>query len=97
MTWESYVSKVSILYAVTGLMAVAYGLLLLWSAKLAGQQSDKQAWMNSDELTKSRFNSLQNMRYLMRPERQNISFSKSKGRAYAMIALGLALLVMAFT
>lgn len=78
-------------------MAVAYGLLLLWSAKRADRQSDKQDWMNSDEVTKSRFNSLQNMRYLIRPERLNISFSKSKGRAYAMIAVGIALLVMAFT
>ena len=35
--------------------------------------------------------------YLIRPERQNISVSKSKGRAYAMIAIGLALSVMSFT
>ncbi len=90
-------SKVSILYAVTGLMALAYGLLLLWSAKHADREGDKQDWLNSEEVTKSRFNSLQNMRYLMRPDRQNISFSKSKGRAYAMIGIGLALLVMAFT
>lgn len=90
-------SKVSILYAVTGFMAMAYGLLLLWSAKAADRETGKQDWLNSEEVTKSRFNSLQNMRYLIRPERQNISFSKSKGRAYAMIALGIALIVMAFT
>jgi hypothetical protein len=35
--------------------------------------------------------------YLIRPERQNISVSRSKGRAYAMIAIGLALSVMSFT
>ena len=90
-------SKISTLYLVTGLMAVAYGLLLLWSAKNADADSGKQDWMHSEEVTKSRFNTLQNMRYLVRPERQNISFSKSKGRAYAMIAIGLALIVMAFT
>ncbi|HEV7164057.1 MAG TPA: hypothetical protein VGO35_01535 [Gammaproteobacteria bacterium] len=90
-------SKVSILYAITGLIAVAYGLLLLWSTKHADQESGRQDWMNSEEVTKSRFNSLQNMRYLMRPDRQNISFSKSKGRAYAMIGIGIALIVMAFT
>jgi hypothetical protein len=33
----------------------------------------------------------------MKPERKNISFSRSKGRAYAMLAIGLALIVMAFT
>jgi hypothetical protein len=85
------------LYAVTGLLAVVYGLLLLWSAKHAAAGEAKQDWMHSEEVTQSKFNSLQNMRYLIRPERQNISFSKSKGRAYAMIAIGLALIVMAFT
>ena len=90
-------SKVNVLYAVTGLMAVVYGLLLLWSAKHAAASDGKQDWMHSEEVTQSKFNSLQNMRYLIRPERQNISFSKSKGRAYAMIAIGLALIVMAFT
>ena len=90
-------SKVSTLYLVTGLMAMVYGLLLLWSAKNADAGEGKQDWMQSEEVTKSRFNSLQNMRYLIRPERQNISFNKSKGRAYAMIAVGLALIVMAFT
>jgi hypothetical protein len=91
------VSNVSILYAVTGAMAMAYGLLLLWSAKHADRDAGKQDWLHSEEVTKSRFNTLQNMRYLMKPERQNISFSKSKGRAYAMIAMGIALLVIAFT
>lgn len=90
-------SKVSILYAVTGLMALVYGLLLLWSAKMADQDKGKQDWLHSEEVTQSRFNNLQNMRYLIRPDRQNISFSKSKGRAYAMIGLGIALIVMAFT
>ena len=90
-------SKVSTLYLVTGLLAMVYGLLLLWSAKNAAASEDKQSWMHSEEVTKSRFNTLDNMRYLVRPERQNISLSKSKGRAYAMIAIGLALIVMAFT
>ncbi len=90
-------SNVSILYAVTGAMAMAYGLLLLWSAKHADSQAGKQDWLHSEEVTKSRFNTLQNMRYLIKPERQSISFSKSKGRAYAMIAMGIALLVIAFT
>jgi hypothetical protein len=91
------VSNVSILYAVTGAMAMAYGLLLLWSAKNADRDAGKQDWLHSEEVTKSRFNTLQNMRYLIKPERQNISFSKSKGRAYAMIAMGIALIVIAFT
>ena len=90
-------SNISILYAVTGAMAMAYGLMLLWSAKHADKEAGNQDWLRSEEVTKSRFNTLQNMRYLMKPERQNISFSKSKGRAYAMIAMGIALIVIAFT
>ena len=90
-------SKVNLLFAVTGLLAVVYGLMLLWSVKRANDRSDEKDWIHSEEVTRSRFNTLDNMRYLLRPERQNISFSKSKGRAYAMIAMGLALIVMAFT
>jgi hypothetical protein len=91
------VSTTSVLYLVTGLMACLYGGLLLWSAKTAGPEPDQDHWMNSEEVRSSRFNKLENMRYLMKPERKNISFSKSKGRAYAMLAIGLALIVMAFT
>jgi hypothetical protein len=45
----------------------------------------------------SPYNKMENMRYLVKPERKNISFSKSKGRAYGMLAIGIALLVLAFT
>lgn len=89
-------SKVNILFVVTGLLAVVYGLMLLWSVKRAAESTEKD-WMHSEEIAKSPYNSLKNMHYLLRPERGNISFSKSKGRAYAMIAIGLALIVMAFT
>jgi hypothetical protein len=91
------VSTTSVLYLVTGLMACLYGGLLLWSAKHAGQEPDKDHWLNSEEVRSSRFNKMENMRYLMKPERKSISFSKSKGRGYAMLAIGLALIVMAFT
>ena len=90
-------SKASVLYLVTGLMCCIYGGLLLWNAKLEGRELDPGHWLNSEEVRSSRFNKLDNMRYLMKPERKNISFSKSKGRAYAMLAIGIALLVMAFT
>lgn len=89
-------TKVNILFAVTGLLAVVYGLMLRWSAKRA-EESTAQEWMHSEEIAKSPYNTLRNMHYLLGPERKNISFSSSKGRAYAMIAIGLALIVMAFT
>lgn len=87
----------SLLYLVTGAMACVYGLLLLWSAKNAGGEPGPEHWLNSEEVKQSRFNTLENMRYLVKPECKNISFSRSKGRAYAMLAIGLALIVMAFT
>ena len=87
----------SSLFLITGVVAMVYGLLLLWNAKQGDQEQEQRKWMQAEEVVNSRFNKLENMRYLMRPERQNISFSKSKGRAYAMLAIGLALIVMAFT
>lgn len=87
----------STLYLVTGLMACLYGGLLLWSAKNAGDEPGPDHWTNAEEVKKSPFNKMTNMRYLVKPERKSISFSKSKGRAYAMLAIGLALIVMAFT
>ena len=87
----------SLLYLVTGVLACIYGAMLLWSAKNAGEEPGPEHWLNSEEVKQSRFNSLENMRYFMKPERKNISFSRSKGRAYAMLAIGLALIVMAFT
>ena len=90
-------SKMSVLYLVTGLMACLYGGLLLWSAKHEGRELDADHWLNSDEVKNSPFNKLDNMRYLIKPERKNISFSRSKSRAYMMLAVGLTLIVLAFT
>ncbi len=87
----------SSLFLITGVVAVVYGLLLLWNAKQGDKEQEQRKWMQAEEVVNSRFNKLENMRYLLRPERKNISFSKSKGRAYAMLAIGLALIVMAFT
>lgn len=90
-------SNESRLFLITGVVAVVYGLLLLWNAKQGDKEQEQRKWMQAEEVVNSRFNKLDNMRYLLQPERKNISFSKSKGRAYAMLAIGLALIVMAFT
>ena len=90
-------SELNGLFAFTGAVAVIYGLLLLWSASVAGKDTEQQKWLKSDEVVGSRFNTFRNMRYLIRPDRQSISFSRSKGRAYMMLAIGIALIVMAFT
>jgi len=87
----------SVLYLVTGLMAGLYGGLLLWSAKHEGRKLDAAHWLTSDEGKNSPFNKLDNMRFLIKPERKNISFSRSKSRAYMMLVVGIVLVVMAFT
>jgi len=91
------VSKASFFFLVTGLLACVYGGLLLWSAKTADDDPGPDHWMNSEEVKRSPYNKTENMRYLMKPERKSISFSRSKGRAYAMLGIGLALIVFAFT
>jgi hypothetical protein len=90
-------TEIDSLFACTGVVAIIYGLLLLWNARAASQDLEQEKWLKSEEITGSRFNSFKNMRHLIRPDRQNISFSRSKGRAYAMLAIGLALILMAFT
>lgn len=91
-------SLISGLLAITGVLASAYGGLILWNlGKQDAQQDAQQSWLKSDEVRNSRFNSMANMRHLLQPERKNISFSRNRGRGYAMLAIGIVLLVFAFT
>jgi hypothetical protein len=88
---------ISGLLAITGVLAVTYGGLILWNLADTRRELEQQAWLESEEIRSSKLNSMQNMRHLLQPERKNISFSRSKGRGYAMLALGIVLLVFAFT
>lgn len=90
-------TKVSLLFIITGAVAIIYGALILWNAAGGRKEVAQEAWLKSAEIRSSKFNSIENMRYLLRPERQNISFSRSRARGYAMLAIGIALIVMAFT
>ena len=90
-------SLTSGLLAVTGVLAILYGAALLWSASTERKDLPKQDWMNSDEVRGSKFNNLQHLKYLVNPSRPSISFNRSKGRGYAMLAIGLVLLIFAFT
>jgi hypothetical protein len=85
------------LLAITGVLAATYGALILWNLAGTRQDAQQQAWLESDEVRSSKLNTMQNMRHLLQPERQSISFSRSKGRGYAMLAIGVLLLVFAFT
>lgn len=84
------------LLVVTGVLAMLYGAALLWSASTARKDLPQQDWMQSDEIRGSKFNNLQHLKYLVNSSRPSISFNRSKGRAYAMLAIGLALLAFAF-
>ncbi|HET7922541.1 MAG TPA: hypothetical protein VFM15_07290 [Gammaproteobacteria bacterium] len=84
------------LLVITGLLALLYGALILWNVAQEARELEQEAWLNSEEVRGSRFNSLANLRHLLRPERRNISFSRSKGRGYAMLGIGIVLLVFAF-
>jgi hypothetical protein len=90
-------SFISGLLAITGGLAVTYGGLILWNLAGTRQDIEQQSWLESDEVRSSKLNTLQNMRHLLQPERQSISFSRSRGRGYAMLAIGVILLVFAFT
>ncbi len=90
-------SLIKSLFVVAGALALIYGALILWSVSSSEKDVQQEDWLKSEELTHSKFNSLKNMRHLLQPERQNISFSRSRARGYAMIAVGIALIVLAFT
>ena len=88
---------VNILFVTAGVLAIIYGALILWNVSSSDKDVKQETWLASEEITRSKFNSLGNMRHLLQPERQSISFSRSKGRGYAMLAVGIALIVLAFT
>lgn len=85
------------LLLLTGLLALLYGAALLWSIAAGSKDLQQEDWLKSDEVRNSKFNNLHHLRYLINNSRPSISFNRSKGRAYAMLAIGLVLLVFAFT
>ena len=88
---------VNILYLAAGVLAIIYGALILWSIASSAKDVKQADWLKSEEIARSKFNSLKNMRHLLQPERQNISSSRSRARGYAMLAVGIVLIVFGFT
>jgi hypothetical protein len=85
------------LFLAAGMLAIIYGLAILWSI-LSGNKDVKQAdWLRLEEITRSRFYNLKHMRHLLEPERANIRSSRSRMRGYAMIAIGIVLIVFGLT
>lgn len=87
----------NIAFLVAGVLAILYGLLVLWSAADAGSDRQRDDWLKSDEVMRSKYHRLEYLRHLLEPERKNISTGRSKGRGYAMVAIGIVLIVFGIT
>ncbi|MBU6469777.1 MAG: hypothetical protein KGL00_05540 [Gammaproteobacteria bacterium] len=87
----------NIVFLVAGVLAILYGLLVLWSAadRAGGAHSDD--WIKSDEVTHSKYHRLGYLKHMLDPARKNISTGRSKGRGYAMVAIGIVLIVFGIT
>jgi hypothetical protein len=84
-------------FIIAGVLAIIYGALILWSMSTGAKDVKQEDWLSSEEVTSSRFNSLKNMRHLLQPERRNISFTHSRARGYAMMVIGIVLIVFGVT
>jgi uncharacterized membrane protein HdeD (DUF308 family) len=87
----------NIAFVVAGVLAILYGLLVLWSAAFGGRDMQSHDWLKSDEVTHSKYHRLGYLRHLLEPQRKNISTGRSKGRGYAMVAIGIVLIVFGIT
>ncbi|MGA9852556.1 MAG: hypothetical protein WBR15_06440 [Gammaproteobacteria bacterium] len=90
-------AKINIIFIVAGVLAIVYGALILWSAVTSKQDMKQEDWLRSEEVTGSKFNKMEHLRYLLQPEHKSISFSRSKSRGYAMVAIGIVLIVFGIT
>lgn len=91
MSWEK------ILFLTAGVLAILYGLVILWSVASGNREVRQADWLTSEEVKRSPHHSFKNLRHLLEPERQNISFSRSRVRGYAMVAIGIILIVLGVT
>ena len=87
----------SIVFLVAGVLAILYGLLVLWSAAGRGGGTGSEDWLNSEEVTHSKFHRVGYLKHMLDPARKNISTGRSKGRGYAMVAIGIVLIVFGLT
>ncbi|MHB8405433.1 MAG: hypothetical protein ACYDCJ_08435 [Gammaproteobacteria bacterium] len=90
-------NAINSLFVAAGVLAILYGVVILWSIASSAKDVKQEDWLKSEEIIHSQFNSLKNMRHLLQPERQNISFSHSRVRGYAMVVVGVALIVLGVT
>ena len=87
----------NLIFVTAGVLAILYGLLILWSVA-SNQRDPKQSdWLHSEEITRSKFHNTEHLRHLLEPERKIISTGRSKSRGYAMVAIGIVLIVFGIT
>jgi len=89
--------SLNIVFLIAGALAILYGLLVLWSAAGAHQDTQQDDWLKSEEITRSKYYKLGYLRHLLEPERKNISTGRSRGRGYAMVVIGIVLIVFGIT
>lgn len=87
-------SLITTIFLCLGVLAVVYGLVLLWNAYQKVDENPEEHWLKPDERSSSRIHNFENMRYLMRAERSTANVSK--GRGWLMLAIGIAIIVFAF-
>jgi uncharacterized membrane protein HdeD (DUF308 family) len=85
------------LFLVAGVLAIIYGLVILWTIASSARDVKQPDWLTSEEVIRSRFYNLKHMRHLLQPDRRNISSSRSRMRGYAMLAIGIVLIVFGLT
>ncbi|MDE2235512.1 MAG: hypothetical protein KGL13_02635 [Gammaproteobacteria bacterium] len=91
MSWEK------IVFLTAGVLAILYGLVILWSVASGNREVRQSDWLKSEEVKRSPHHSFKNLRHLLEPERRNISISRSRVRGYAMVAIGIVLIVFGVT
>lgn len=87
----------NIVFLIAGVLAIVYGALILWSVATARHGTRQSDWLNSDEVTHSKYHDLHYLRHVLNPQQKMISTGRSKGRGYAMVGIGLVLIAFAIT
>lgn len=88
-------NTLTIAFLVAGVLAIAYGAMILWSVAVSRRDLQQDDWLKSDEVLHSKYHDLRYLRHMLNPEQKMISTGRSKGRGYAMVAIGIALIAFA--
>lgn len=88
-------ATLNIIFLAVGILAILYGAVILWSVAVARRDVQQDDWLKSDEVLHSKYHNLRYLRHMLDPEQKTISTGRSKGRGYAMLAIGIILIAFA--